>query len=278
MKIERRESPARSATWSAAKGFGLNDRGLVAPGYRADLVLLDDLETCAVRSVIRSGVPVTDASFPRRADARRPVGYGSVKLDPVDETAFAVPSSGPTGPVIGLVPGTVLTEHLTLTLPYAGGLRERDPGADVLKVCVFSRHGKNRNVGRGFVKGFGLRRGALASSVGHDSHNVIAVGCSDADMAAAVNRLIEIQGGFVAVADGRPVAELPLPVAGLMSDRPFEEVRDGLRALRRGVKALGCPLDEPLLQLAFLPLPVIPHLKITDYGLVDVDRFELIAA
>ena len=196
----------------------------------------------------------------------------------MDESAFAIPSGGPTGPVIGLVPGTVLTEHLTLTLPYADGLRERDLDADVLKVCVFSRHGKNRNVGRGFVKGFGLRRGALASSVGHDSHNAITVGCNDADMAAAINRLIEIQGGFVAVADGQVVAELPLPVAGLMSDRPFEEVRDGLRALRQGVKALGCPLEEPLLQLAFLPLPVIPHLKITDYGLVDVDRFELIAA
>ena len=268
----------RSATWSAARGFGLNDRGLVAPGYRADLVLLDDLETCRVRSVIRSGALVTEDTFPDRAGAREPVGYGSVKLDPVDESAFAIPSGGPTGPVIGLVPGTVLTEHLTLTLPYADGLRERDLDADVLKVCVFSRHGKNRNVGRGFVKGFGLRRGALASSVGHDSHNAITVGCNDGDMAAAINRLIEIQGGFVAVADGQVVADLPLPVAGLMSDRPFEEVRDGLRALRQGVGALGCPLEEPLLQLAFLPLPVIPHLKITDYGLVDVDRFELIAA
>ena len=162
----------------------------------------------------------------------------------MDESVFAIPSAGPTGPVIGLVPGTVLTEHLTLTLPYAAGLRERDLEADVLKVCVFSRHGKNRNVGRGFVQGFGLGRGALASSVGHDSHNVIAVGCTDADMAAAVNRLIEIQGGFVAIADGRVVAELPLPVAGLMSDKPFEEVRDGLRTLRRGVRALGLPADR----------------------------------
>ena len=268
----------RSATWSAAQGFGLRDRGLVAPGYRADLVLLDDMQTCAVRSVIRGGGLVHQGRFPDRSSARTPVGYGSVQLDPVDVSAFAVPSAGPTGPVIGIVPGTVLTEHLRLSLPYADGLRERDLGQDVLKVCVFSRHGKNRNVGRGFVKGFGLRRGALASSVGHDSHNVITLGCEDSDMAAAVNRLIEIQGGFVAVADGRVVAELALPVAGLISDRPFEDVREGLRAMRRAVADLGSPLAEPLLQLAFLPLPVIPHLKITDHGLVDVDRFELIAA
>ena len=268
----------RSATWSAAQGFGLRDRGLVAPGYRADLVLLDDLETCAVRSVIRGGGLVHEGRFPNRSGARRPVGYGSVKLDPVDVSAFAVPSSGPTGPVIGLIPGTVLTDHLRLSLPYADGLRERDLDQDALKVCVFSRHGKNRNVGRGFVKGFGLKRGALASSVGHDSHNVITVGCTDSDMAAAVNRLIEIQGGFVVVVNGQVVAELALPVAGLISDKPFEDVREGLRAMRRAVADLGCPLAEPLLQLAFLPLPVIPHLKITDHGLVDVDRFELIAA
>ncbi len=268
----------RAATWSAAQGFGLRDRGLVAPGYRADLVLLDDLETCRVRDVIRSGALVREDRFPDRSHARPPVGYGSVRLDPVDVSAFAVPSAGPTGPVIGVIPGAVLTEHLRMSLPYGGGLRERDLDQDVLKVCVFSRHGKNRNVGRGFVKGFGLKRGALASSVGHDSHNVITLGCTDSDMAAAVNRLIEIQGGFVAVAEGSVVAELALPVAGLISDKPFEDVREGLRALRRAVADLGCPLAEPLLQLAFLPLPVIPHLKITDHGLVDVDRFELIAA
>ena len=165
-----------------------------------------------------------------------------------------------------------------MTLPYRDGLRLSDPERDVLKVCVFSRHGTNRNVGRGFVTGFGFKRGALASSVGHDSHNVIVVGADDGDMAAAVNRLIELQGGFVAMVDGSVIAELPLPVAGLISDRPFEDVRDSLRRLRRDVREMGCDLTEPFLQLAFLPLPVIPHLKITDMGLVDVDRFELIAA
>jgi adenine deaminase len=180
--------------------------------------------------------------------------------------------------VIGILPGKILTARLELSLPYRAGERLPDPEADVLKVAVLARHGVNRNVGRGFVKGFGFRRGALASSVGHDSHNVAVVGASDADMAVAVNRLIELQGGFVAVLDGRVVGELALPIAGLMSDLPHEEVERRLRTLRDAVRGMGCGLPEPFLQLAFLPLPVIPHLKITDMGLVDVDRFELVAA
>ncbi|MFQ5784148.1 MAG: adenine deaminase [Alphaproteobacteria bacterium] len=267
----------RAASWSAARGFGLVDRGLVAPGYLADLVLLDDLETCAVRSVIRRGRPVTDETFAKVAPPP-PVGRGSIRLDPVTAADFAVPAAGPSGPVIGVIDGSILTDHLTLELPYRDGRREADVEADVLKVLVFARHGVNRNVGRGFVRGFGLERGALASSVGHDSHNLIVVGADEADMAVAVNRVIELGGGFVAVRGDEVRAELALPLAGLISDRPFGEVRERLRNLRRVVAAFGCPLAEPFLQLAFLPLPVIPHLKITDRGLVDVDRFELIAA
>lgn len=267
----------RAATWSAARGFGLRDRGLVAPGYRADLVLLDDLEGCAVHSVIKNGRLVTEESFARRGQVPL-VGLDSIRLDPVEAGDFRVPASGPSGPVIGLRNHQVVTEHLTLSLPYRNGERLVDLDQDVLKVCVLSRHGKNRNIGRGFVKGFGFREGALASSVGHDSHNVCVVGATDEDMALAVNRLIEMKGGFVAVRNGRVVAELALPVAGLMSDRDFKTVERGLVTLRAAVRELGCPLDEPFLQLAFLPLPVIPHLKITDMGLVDVDRFELIAA
>ena len=151
-----------------------------------------------------------------------------------------------------------------------------DPDQDVLKVAVVERHGRNGNIGRGFVQGFGFRGGALAASVGHDSHNLCTVGDDDADMAVAVNRLRDLQGGFVAVRGGRVIAELALPIAGLMSDRTFEEVEHGLLDLRAAVRGMGCPLPEPFLQLAFLPLPVIPHLKITDRGLFDVDLFRLI--
>jgi len=267
----------RAASWSAARGFGLDDRGLIAPGRLADIVLLDDLEAVAVTEVIKAGRPVTAERFAART-IPPVVGRGSVKLDPVDPSVFAVPASGPTGPVIGVVDGSIITRHLSETLPFSDGHRHPDPARDILKVCVFARHGRNRNVGRGFVTGFGLRDGALASSVGHDAHNACVVGVEDRDMAVAVNRLIEIEGGFVAVRDGRVIGELPLPIAGLMSDRSFEEVEAALRPLRAAVAGLGCPLAEPFLQLAFLPLPVIPHLKITDHGLVDVDKFELIAA
>lgn len=266
----------RAATWSAANGFGLRDRGLVAPGRRADLVLLDDLVTCAVGAVLVGGEPVDGALLARSA-APPDVGRGSIRLDPVTPDLFRTPAPGPGGPVIGVLPGSIVTEALAMDLPWRDGERCPDPARGVHRVAVLSRHGRNRNVGRGFVRGFGLRAGALASSVGHDSHNVIVVGATDAEMALAVNRLIDLGGGFVAVAGREVVGELPLPLAGLLSDRPFPEVAARLRRLRDAVRALGCPLAEPFLQLAFLPLPVIPHLKITDLGVVDVDRFCLVA-
>ena len=267
----------RMASWSAARGFGLSDRGLIAPGQRADIVLLGDLDSCAIVDVIRAGRPVDDELFAARR-LPQPVGYRSVKLKPVSATDFRIPASGPTGPVIGLRDGQVLTDFLTLTLPYRNGERLVDLDQDVIKVCVFERHGRRGTVGRGFVKGLKLAKGAIASSIGHDSHNVCVVGSVDADMALAVNRLIELGGGFVLTEGGRVVAEMPLPLAGLMSDRSFEAVAGDIHILRQAVRGLGCPLAEPFLQMAFLPLPVIPHLKITDLGLVDVDKFELLAA
>ena len=267
----------RAASWSAARGFGLRDRGLVAPGYLADIVLLDDLPSCAVSLVLRRGRPVTPESFIDRVLPQPPSG-NSVRLRPVTAQAFAAPAPGPSTPVIGIIPGKILTERLQAELPFRGGERHADAVRDLLKVCVLERHGRNGNIGRGFVKGFGLRNGALVSSIGHDSHNICVVGTNDEDMAIAVNRLIELGGGFVATCDGRVLAELALPFAGLMSLEPFEVVRERLNTLRSVVREMGCPLAGPFLQLAFLPLPVIPHLKITDRGLVDVDRFELIEA
>ena len=266
----------RAASCGAARAFGLFDRGQIAPGRRADLVLLDDLEGCAVAQVICGGAVVDDDALAAR-DPVAPVGYGSVKRAPVDAALLEVRAAGPSGPVIGAIENSLLTERLSLELPFRDGLRLPDPAQGVHKLCVLERHGRNGNVGRAFVKGFGALQGALASSVGHDSHNLIVVGDNDADMALAVNRVVEMQGGYVAVRGGKVLAELPLPIAGLMSDRPFEEVAEALRALRGTARAMGAALAEPFLQLAFLPLPVIPHLKLTDRGLVDVDRFELIA-
>ncbi|HVL70476.1 MAG TPA: adenine deaminase [Beijerinckiaceae bacterium] len=265
----------RAASLTAATAFGLRDRGLIAPGKRADIVLLDDLEACAVSQVIAAGRPVDDALFAARGSVA-PIGLDSVKAHPVAADDFRVPGGAGPASVIGVIPGKIITEHLRLNLPGRGGERLPDLGQDVVKVAVVARHGINRNIGRGFVKGFGLKRGAIASSVGHDSHNICVVGAVDADMAAAVNRLIALKGGFAVVSDGEVRAELPLPVAGLMSERSFEEVRDALHPLRAAAKGLGVTLAEPFLQVAFLPLPVIPHLKISDRGLVDVDRFALV--
>jgi adenine deaminase len=265
----------RAASWSAANAFGLRDRGLIAPGKRADIVLVEDLEHCAVRNVITAGRLVEPSLFAARA-AVAPVGLRSVKADKVAAEDFRVPAAGPSTQVIGVVPGRIITERVMLDLPARGGVKGIDPERDVIKVAVVARHGKNRNIGRAFVTGFGLKRGAIASSVGHDSHNICVIGVDDADMAAAVNRLIEMQGGFVVVAGGAVLAELALPIAGLMATTSFEEVRGALIPLRAAAKGLGCTLAEPFLQVAFLPLPVIPHLKVTDFGLFDVDRFELV--
>jgi adenine deaminase len=267
----------RMASISAARAFGLCDRGLVAPGWRADLVLLDDLEGCAVSAVLSAGRLVSAELFAARPFVE-PVGRHSVKARPVTAADFATPWPGPTTPVIGVVPGRIITERLSRTLPYADGMLGVDVQQDVIRVAVVERHGKNGNIGRGFVHGFGLKRGAIASSIGHDSHNICVVGADDADMALAVNRLGEIEGGFVVVQERRVLAELPLAVAGLMSISSYETVHDQLVPLRAAAHGLGVTLAEPFLQVAFLPLPVIPHLKLTDMGLVDVDNFSFVTA
>jgi adenine deaminase len=269
----------RAVSWSAARAFRLHDRGLVAPGWRADLVLLDDFSDCRVAQVISAGRLVDDAQFAARPPVA-PVGRHSIKVRRVEAEDFRSPGQGPSTLVIGVVPGKIITLRLVLDLPYVAGERRVDLDQDVIKVAVIERHGRTQGtsggIGRGFVKGFGLRRGAIASSVGHDCHNITVVGVDDADMALAVNRVAEIEGGFVVAADGQVRAELALPMAGLMSLDTHEQVHAALIPLRAAAKDLGVTLAEPFLQVAFLPLPVIPHLKITDKGLVDVDRFELV--
>lgn len=257
----------RAATLGAAMIFGLRDRGLLAPGRRADLLLLDDLAQVAVAAVLCGGRPVTPELFDGRQHPA-PVGYGSVRRDPVAPELFEIPGGpGPT-PVIGVIPDSIITERLSAAPVSRGGRRLADPDRGLHKLAVLERHGVNGNVGRGFVQGFGPLRGAIASSIGHDSHNLIVVGDDDGDMALAVNRVIELQGGVTVVRRGQILADLALPVAGLMSDRGFDHVRARIVPLRETARAIGCALDEPILQLAFLPLPVIPHLKLTDRGLV----------
>jgi adenine deaminase len=267
----------RSASHSAARIFGLRDRGLVAPGYRADVVLLDDLERCQVSEVISNGRLVRPELFEARQPVP-PVGLASMKADWVGPSTFIVPPNPRQNetPVIAVRPGLILTYRDTATLEVSEKGTLPDIENDVIKIAVIERHGINGNVALSFTRGFGLKRGAIASSVGHDSHNITVVGATDADMAAAVNRIIELGGGFAVADGGRITAELALPIAGLMSLLSFETVADKLHHLREAAYALGCTLPEPFLQVAFLALPVIPHLKMTDRGLFDVDKFDFV--
>ena len=267
----------RIACYSPAMHFGLRDRGLLAPGFRADIVLLSDLERCRVAQVIKNGRIVNDTLFETRSPAPSPVPFlHSVKRDKVSAEAFRVHSSRPETPVIGIRELSLTTDFLQCILPCENGEKQAAPKQDILKVAVLERYGKNGNIGLGFVRGFGLRCGAIATSIGHDSHNLCVVGVSDADMAAAVNALIETQGGLAVARDGKAVDVMPLPIGGLLSEKSSPEVAQELERIHQSVRLTGCPLETPFLQLAFLPLPVIPFLRITDRGVVDVEKFTLI--
>ncbi|ENS67625.1 adenine deaminase [Brucella melitensis] len=265
----------RAASVSAARVFGLFDRGLVAPGQRADLVVVDSLEGCHAEIVLSAGRVVSEALFAARKPVAE-VGRNSVKAPRVTASNFRSQSNSGKTRAIGIVPGKIITQNLEFDLKVGPNGVEPDLERDVVKVAVIERHGKNGNIATGFVHGFGLKAGAIASTVSHDSHNICVVGASDEDIATAANRLGEIEGGFVVVRDGKVLAEIPLPIAGLMSTEPYETVREALRKLRHAAEDLGSVLEEPFLQLAFIALPVIPHLKITDRGLVDVDKFEFV--
>ncbi|RJL10145.1 adenine deaminase [Paracoccus siganidrum] len=266
----------RAASLSGAEAFGLKDRGLIAPGLRADIVALDSLEGCHAQLVLAGGRVVDEAAFAARP-ALGPIGRGSVRAPQVQPRDFRSPGNRGRTDVIGILEGKIITRHLHEEIAIEDGDKRPDPARDLMRIAVIERHGRNGNIATGFVRGFGMGSGAIASTVCHDHHNIAVVGADYGDMALAANHLSEIEGGFVVAQGGKVLAELALPVAGLMSLEPFEVVRDRLVALREAARRLGVVLEEPFLQLAFLALPVIPALKITDRGMVDVERFEIIA-
>ncbi len=260
------------ASLHAAQCHGLHDRGAIAPGYLADLLVLPDLESFVPRTVLKGGRPV--AEIPRREvpDWVRQ----SVRIAPVNPDDFRIPWQVGAVRAIGLVPDQVVTTSLVCEPTVVDGAAVSDPGQDLAKIAVVERHLATGRIGLGFVSGSGLLRGALASTVAHDAHNLVAIGMTDDDMAFAVTHLAAIGGGIVAVEGGSVLAECPLPVAGLLSDAPLAQVIASSRACNEAAARLGWSGETPFLTLAFLALSVIPSLKITDRGLVDVDRFEIV--
>jgi len=261
------------ASYNPAQWHRLWRLGAVAPGFRADLLVLPDLVDFVPEVVLKGGRTVEEIVRPQVPEWVK----HSVRIRPVSAQDFYIPWSGGAGRVIGLVPDQVVTESLALDLTTSGGLAVADAAEDFVKIAVVERHLGTGRIGLGFVRGSGLQHGALASTVSHDAHNIVVVGVSDDDMALAVTRLAELGGGIVAVEAGALRAELPLPVAGLLADAPLEEVIQRSLACNDAARALGWSGATPFLTLSFLGLSVIPSLKITDRGLVDVDRFELVS-
>ena len=262
------------ASYHPALCHGLRRHGAVAPGYQADLVLLPDLERFVPELVLKGGARIADPPTVGVPDWVRE----TVRIQPVSPASFAIPWDGGEGEIraIGLVPEQIVTESVAVEATLSGGQAVADPGRDLAKIAVVERHLGTGRIGLGFVSGSGLARGALASTVAHDAHNLVVIGASDRDMAFAVERLAEVGGGIVAVDGLRVLAECPLPIAGLLSDAPLADVIAQSRACNDAARELGWSGETPFLTLAFLALSVIPSLKITDRGLVDVDRFELV--
>jgi adenine deaminase len=270
----------RMATVNVAELYRLSDRGAVAPGRRADLVVVDDLASFRAAAVFSAGTlvaengrPVDGWRQPRAADdrVRRGLRIDATGID------LRIPSTGSRVRVIGLVPGQITTTSETVELAGTDGFLGADPGRDIAKLAVIERHRGTGNVGLGFIRGLGLERGAIAGTVAHDHHNLMVAGVDDHSMRTAVRAVVDMGGGLVATRDDQVLASLELPVAGLMSDRPIEEVRSVLDELGDAARDLGSTIDDPFMALAFAGLEVIPSLRLTDKGLVDVDRFEIVS-
>jgi adenine deaminase len=260
------------ASLNPATYHGLSHLGAIAPGRRADILFLDDLVSFVPERVLKRGKPVGEIPAITVPDwVKR-----TVHVDEIEPSDLAVPWSGGRARVVGLVPNQIITASLVDELSSVDGRAVADPARDLAKVAVFERHLQTGRVGLGFVHGFGLSSGAFGSTVAHDAHNLIVVGVEDEAMLIAARRLRELGGGLVVASGERVLAELALPVAGLLSDRPLAEVLDASRELAAAVRSLGVTFPQPVQMLAFLSLSVIPSLKITDRGLVDVERFELV--
>jgi adenine deaminase len=266
------------ATINPARHFNIRHRGALAPGYDADLVIFDDFRSFAIERVFKKGTLLAEKGvplFPRSRIDSAPI-RNTVSIAPFSSESLRIPARGKDIHCIGVFANQIVTEHLTMAATIKDGFAVADPERDLAKIAVIERHKASGNVGLAFIKGLGIKRGALATTIAHDSHNIVVAGINDDDMIRAVERIVELQGGIVMIEGGQVRAELPLPLGGLMSDASFEEVAEKMEDLESMSRALGMSDHHSFLSLSFMALPVIPELKLTDRGLVDVKSFSLI--
>jgi len=253
----------------------LHKLGAIGPGRLADLVLFDDFNDLAIRRVYKNGRLVARDGAPVYDLASRPPATlrSSVNIKWLEGDEFIIPSRGQHCRVIGIVPDQIITDSLVMAPTVLDGQILSDIDRDLLRLYVVERHRASGRIGKGLVHGFHLQQGALATSIGHDSHNIIAIGISDNDVIKAVTTINKMGGGIALVNEGRVIESLELPIAGLMSDKPLEQVSSRTRSLVAACRNLGVTLADPIMTLSFMALPVIPQLKLTDQGLVDVQTF-----
>lgn len=267
------------ASLNTAEYFNLADLGAIAPGYRADIAVFKNLENFEPLMVFKNGkLAAKDGKMVIDTDNLKPPALrGSVNIKYLyrEDLQIKTPQGKTTAKVINVIPKQLITKQTLETIKTQNDLAVSDVENDILKIAVIERHKATGNIGLGFVKGFGLKSGAIASTVAHDSHNMIVIGTNDEDMYLAAVELVKSQGGKIIVQNGKTLAHLKLPVAGLMSDKTALEVQKDIEALDKAAKQIGCKIDEPFMSMAFLSLSVIPEIKITDKGLIDVNSFEV---
>ncbi|MBM4308366.1 MAG: adenine deaminase [Deltaproteobacteria bacterium] len=269
------------ATINAAEYFRLDNLGAIAPGFRADFVSFDHLGRFEIKKVFKDGILVAEnGKIPSRSIKPFPLFNSKEKqelrIKPIAEDSFVLKSDQPLVKVIQIIPDQIITKKTLKNIILREGVACPDLRQDILKILVVERHHATGNIGIGFVQGFGLKKGAIGSTVAHDSHNLVIVGTNDQDMLKVVETIKKMGGGLAVVSEGKVMADLPLPIAGLMAEVSVPEVHRSLEKLHRAAKSLGCQLSDPFITLSFLSLPVIPELKITDKGLVDVNQFKIV--
>lgn len=268
----------RMATLNPSEYFHLHDRGAIAPGRRADLMIFSDLQAPVAERVYRGGklVAQNGQMLPWDREVRGSILRSSMNVD-WSRVDFTMEANGSQARIIGAIPGQLITEHIIEAPAQRDGRVVADTGRDILKMAVIERHLATGNMGLGLVRGIGLKRGAIASTVAHDHHNIVVIGADDESMLTAARAVADTRGGMAAVEGTTILSQLPLPIAGLMSDQPIEHVRDAMNDMLRAARQLGSELHDPFMAMSFLALPVIPALKLTDRGLVDVDKFKLVS-